>query len=83
MAKNLFNRYTWLVDTIYRSGRITFEEINERWLRNETSEGEEIPLRTFRQELLSHGAEIEMLSSVWFRNEFSEITKAQNELYDR
>lgn len=47
MAKDLFNRYIWLVDTIYRAGKITFEEINERWLRNEMSEGEEIPLRTF------------------------------------
>ncbi|MDR2811027.1 MAG: WYL domain-containing protein [Tannerellaceae bacterium] len=47
MAKDLFNRYIWLVDTIYRAGKITFEEINERWLRNEMSSGEEIPLRTF------------------------------------
>lgn len=47
MAKDLFNRYIWLVDTIYRAGKITIEEINERWLRNEMSEGVEIPLRTF------------------------------------
>jgi len=47
MAKDLFNRYIWLVDTIYRAGKITFEEINERWLRNEMSEGKELPLRTF------------------------------------
>jgi predicted DNA-binding transcriptional regulator YafY len=47
MAKDLFNRYIWLVDTIYRAGKITFEEINERWTRNEMSEGKEIPLRTF------------------------------------
>jgi hypothetical protein len=47
MAKDLFNRYIWLVDTIYRARKITFEELNEKWLRNELSEGEEIPLRTF------------------------------------
>ena len=47
MAKDLFNRYIWLVDTIYRAGKITFEEINERWLRNDMSEGMELPLRTF------------------------------------
>jgi hypothetical protein len=47
MAKDLFNRYVWLADTIYRAGKITFEEINERWLRNEMSEGKELPLRTF------------------------------------
>ncbi|GHT72267.1 WYL domain-containing protein [Bacteroidia bacterium] len=45
--KNLFPRYIWLVDTIYRAEKITFEEINKRWLRNEMSEGKEIPLRTF------------------------------------
>ena len=47
MAKDLFNRYIWLVDTIYRAGRITFEEINEKWLRNSMSEGNDLPLKTF------------------------------------
>ena len=47
MAKDLFNRYIWLVDVIYRTQKITFEEINERWMRTEMSNGEEIPLRTF------------------------------------
>ena len=46
LAKDLFNRYIWLVDTIYRARRITFEEINARWVRTEMSGGEEIPLRT-------------------------------------
>ena len=35
---NLFNRYVWLVDTIYLRGRITFEEINERWMRSQLNE---------------------------------------------
>lgn len=47
MGKDLFNRYIWLVDTIYQVGKITFEEINERWVCSEMSGGEEIPLRTF------------------------------------
>lgn len=47
MAQDLFNRYIWLVDTIYRAKEITFEEINERWQRNTISEGNELPLRTF------------------------------------
>ena len=46
MTKDLFDKYIWLVDTIYRAGKITFEEINERWLRSRLSEGEDIPLRT-------------------------------------
>lgn len=44
----LFNRYAWLVDTIYRAGRITFEEINERWLHSSLNDTEEdLPLKTF------------------------------------
>lgn len=47
-TSHLFNRYVWLVDIIYRLGRVTFEEINERWIRSELNyTGEELPLRTF------------------------------------
>lgn len=47
MTKDLFDRYIWLVDTIYRTEKITFEEINERWLRSKLSGGVDIPLRSF------------------------------------
>ena len=47
MTKDLFDKYIWLVDIIYRSGKITFEEINERWLRSTLSGGTDLPLRTF------------------------------------
>ena len=47
MAKNLFNRYIWLVDTIYRNGKLSFKEINDKWLQTDFSEGKPIPLRTF------------------------------------
>lgn len=44
----LFNRYVWLVDTIYRAGHISFEEINEQWERSLLNDtGEELPLKTF------------------------------------
>ena len=44
----LFHRYVWLVDTIFRAGRITFEQINERWVNsNLNSTGEDFPLKTF------------------------------------
>ena len=46
-AAKLFNRYVWLVDTIYRDGRITFEEINDRWQRSPLTEtGEALPRDT-------------------------------------
>ncbi|MDP3445115.1 MAG: WYL domain-containing protein [Ignavibacteria bacterium] len=47
MAKELFNRYIWLTDTIYKAGRITFAEINRKWKQSSHSDGNEIALRTF------------------------------------
>lgn len=47
MSKTLFKNYIWLLDTIYRSGSITFEEINRKWQRSALSDGKEMPLRTF------------------------------------
>lgn len=60
MATNLFNRYIWLVDTINRAERITFEEINKKWLRTDWSEGQKIPLRTFH----NHRTKIEELFGI-------------------
>lgn len=47
MAKDLFNKYIWLVDTIYQAQGITFKEINKRWLKSSISEGVDLPLKTF------------------------------------
>ena len=44
MAKNLLNKYVWLVETIYKSKAISFEELNEKWLDSELSKGGELPL---------------------------------------
>ena len=49
MAKNLLNKYVWLVDTIYRAGKITYEEISRRWQDNDLSEGKPLPIRTFHK----------------------------------
>lgn len=48
MAKDLLNRYIWLVDTIRHHGRITRSALNECWERSSYSQGEKgIPRRTF------------------------------------
>lgn len=47
MAKDLLNRYVWLVDTIRRYGRITRRELDECWRRSKFSDGEKLPRRTF------------------------------------
>ena len=49
MAKNLLNKYVWLVETIYKAKKISFEEINRRWLDNDMSEGESLKIRTFHK----------------------------------
>lgn len=48
MARDLLNRYIWIIDTIRRYGRISRRELNECWERSPYSDGErEIPRRTF------------------------------------
>lgn len=48
MARDLLNRYIWLVDTIRRYGRITRRQLDECWRRSAFSGGERgMPRRTF------------------------------------
>ncbi len=47
MARNLVNRYVWLVDTISRYGRITLKDLKSAWLRSDISEGKPLARRTF------------------------------------
>ena len=44
-----FKEYVWLVDTIRKARRITFAEINERWLETEMSGGVDLPRATFNR----------------------------------
>lgn len=48
MARDLLNRYIWIVDTIKRFGRISREELDKRWAISPFANGESrIPRRTF------------------------------------
>ena len=47
MAEDLFKRYIWLVDTIYQAGKITFDEINYKWVISSLSDGNYFPKKTF------------------------------------
>ena len=49
MVSNLLQKYLWLADIIYQSDGITFGQINDRWLKNDLSEGLELPKRTFHK----------------------------------
>lgn len=45
----LFKEYIWLVNTIYQAGNITLNDINEKWLKTEMSEGVELARSTFNR----------------------------------
>jgi len=48
----LLSRYVWLVDTIYNAGRITFEEINSKWMKSSyNTDGADMPKKTFQRHL--------------------------------
>lgn len=47
MAKDLFARYVWIVDTIRRYGTITRRQLDECWLNSRFSDGNPLPRRTF------------------------------------
>jgi hypothetical protein len=47
MSSNLYNRYFWLINTIYRNKQITLNEINQKWLSSSLSNGIPIPRKTF------------------------------------
>lgn len=45
----LFKEYIWLVNTIYRSGKISLADLNERWVRTEMSDGMPLSRTTFNR----------------------------------
>lgn len=47
MAFNQINKLVWIVDTIYKARKITFEELNKKWTETDMSGGEEMVKRTF------------------------------------
>lgn len=50
MALNQMNKLAWVVNTIYKAGKISFEELNKKWMEDEDfSEGEELLKRTFHK----------------------------------
>ena len=46
-GQSLINKYVWVIETIYREGRITFDELNDKWKDDEISRGEKLSKRTF------------------------------------
>lgn len=50
MAQNQMNKLVWIVNTISKAGKISFEDINRKWRENEfLSGGQEMIKRTFHK----------------------------------
>ena len=50
MALNQTNKLVWIVETIYKAHKITFENLNRKWMDNvDLSGGEEMLKRTFHK----------------------------------
>ncbi len=63
MAANIFGRYIWLVDTLLRYKKLTYEELNALWKKSNLSYGDkdDLPLRTFH----NHRAAIKDIFDVY------------------
>lgn len=44
-----FREYIWLVNTIRKAGRISFVELQKKWLDSDMSEGVELARSTFNR----------------------------------
>ena len=51
MARNLLERYAWLVETLRRNGRLALSDIQERWQQSPLFDGSELSRRTFLNHL--------------------------------
>lgn len=50
MPLNQTNKLTWIVETLLKSGSLTFEELNQKWIDNtDMSEGKKMLKRTFHK----------------------------------
>ena len=47
---NQLQKYTWLIDTICRAGKISHKDLSDRWSRNKNfSDGHELHRATFNR----------------------------------
>lgn len=47
MPRDLYSKYVWILETVKRYGAITREDLSERWLRSQVSDGNPLARRTF------------------------------------
>ena len=57
---DIFKQYIWITETLYRTGGLSFQELNERWMKTEMSGGMPIPRTTFNR----HKEDIESMFGI-------------------
>jgi len=83
-ASEIFKQYIWLTDTIYRSRGISFQELNERWIRTEISGGLPMSRTTFNrhkeaiEEIFDICIECQRKGGYYYYIENKEILKNNN-----
>lgn len=81
MAQNLFTKYVWLVNTLYRNRRMTLKEINNSWIHTDFSDGKPIPRRTFHnhrekiQEFFDINIECDRTTSEYYIEDAESLSK--------
>ena len=46
-GQSQISKYVWIINAVYQAGKITYEELNEKWLDDDISNGKSLPKRTF------------------------------------
>ena len=57
---DIFKQYIWITETLYRTGGLTLQELNERWIKTDMSGGLPIPRTTFNR----HKEDIESMFGI-------------------
>lgn len=45
----IFHQYIWIINTLRRKGRLTLEQLNDRWMRDGVADGNPLPRTTFNR----------------------------------
>ena len=83
-ASEIFKQYIWLTDTIYHSGGISLQELNERWIRTEMSGGVPMTRMTFNrhkmaiEEIFGINIECQRKGGYYYYIENEEVLKNNN-----
>ena len=80
----ILKQYIWITDTIFRSRGISFQELNERWMKTELSKGLPMPRTTFNrhkediEEMFGISIECQRKGGYYYYIEGNDLVKNNN-----